>query len=142
MPTMEWMVKGLGKPKGWPVAWDFPRSSAWPPAWPIVLGDIERVKLDAIFNLGVLRFLVMDQYGEQSDRLDGQYLQIMAGSDGGSIRLRSPGQSDWCEGMLVEISDGEADAEIEVEQGRGEGRRFLEISIYGVDNTPVISLGA
>jgi hypothetical protein len=144
MPTMEWAVVGLNKPKGWPSAWAFPRGEAWPPAWPCDLTGLDRVKIEAIFNLGVMRFRAIDQYGDGTHVLDGMYLQIIAGSsDVGALRLRSNGQDCWCEGMLIEIADyGKADALIDVEIERSNGHRFLELSLYGVNNTPVISLGA
>lgn len=96
-------------PKDWPAGWEFPPRGAMPPGWP-------RKPIPGAWRLAVssdpdrcsainVCARCLDQFGEDTDMLMGELVQVSASCNGDLVRLRDNKRAPWSLCALVAISD-------------------------------------
>ena len=129
------------------MSWEFPKDHAWPPGWPKKMNQARNVTLHGSFDNGVLSVWCLDQYGEPSDSLEGQFIRVIAGTHDKKIRIRKPKDKIWAEGgllLICEYQEGKYGSSVfvEVDHASVDGHHVVfDISVYGIDGGPTTVVG-
>ncbi len=91
-------------PVGWPAGWPFPpHMGLMPPGWPRE-AQLNDGSITYAVGDGMCRVWAFDDYGENTDYLNGCYVQVrLKDAEGKLVRLRLPGSDVWSKGALLRI---------------------------------------
>lgn len=129
----EWLLNGTTIPAGWPANWDFP-ASAWPPGYQKPFPyDFHLI---ASYSSGTLSVHVHNEYGEDVNDLDGQYIEVRGGVEVDGqwkcIRVHDDNNNRWQKGALLIISGGRVAESLQFDTERLDGGRLkIHVGLYG-----------
>lgn len=148
--TKKWLVIGKRNPPEWLSVWSFP--GFWPPGWPKPYRYNPNIYFAAEWENAALTLECLDWYGEETNILEGEYIELHAkGKDGKTIRLRRSVDDDreWSEGALIQVrrfGDNSYGFEEQfVFDARGEediSSVSVEMKLYGIKGGPTYELSA